>query len=67
MTALNEIVRRESIARILRDEAEVKRMLGQWVSGLEPVLAFDRRGDLLGLTVATPVGTRAQIVVEARE
>jgi hypothetical protein len=34
-----------------RQEDEVRRMLGCWVSGLEPVLAFDSRMRLIGLTV----------------
>lgn len=56
----------EAILRI--DETEVSRMLGQWVSELEPALAYGPNGQLLGLTSADiPVGVIAPIVVKVSE
>jgi len=48
-----------------RDDLAVREMLGQWVSGLEPSIAYGPNFRLLGLTAADfPVGAEAPIVVD---
>lgn len=48
-------------------EAELRRMLGEWVSGLEPCILLDDHGHMVGLTIAgVPEGVRAPVVVRAR-
>ena len=65
---LRRNVERETRAITARHEAELRRMLGKWASGLEPILALSARsGDLLGLTISVPLGTVAPIVVRAWE
>ena len=51
------------------ENAEVLRMLGEWVSGLEPALLLDdRTGELRGLTIDGLLdGVIAPVVVPARE
>jgi hypothetical protein len=39
-------------AKAIRDEATVKALLSRWVSELEPAVAMNRRGDIIGLTPA---------------
>ena len=52
--------------KCIRDEAEVRKMLGMWVSGADPALAYNTCGDLLGLCdAAIPVGSVAPLVIEA--
>ncbi len=47
-------------------EVELKLMLGQWVSGLEPAIAYGPRMELLGLTiVGLPAGSQQLLVVKA--
>lgn len=49
-----------------RDD-EIRWMLGQWQSELEPVIAYGPNWELLGLTIAgIPHGERSPIVVAAR-
>jgi hypothetical protein len=49
------------------EECEVRRMLGCWVSGLEPALARGPEGELLGLTIDNlPLGMIAPIVVKVQ-
>lgn len=46
---------------------DVRRMLGLWVSELEPALVYTKRGDLVGLTIADlPIGSETFIVIPAR-
>lgn len=52
--------------RLAWEEAELHRMCGEWVSGLEPVVARDRHGNLLGLTHDTDLGRVATVAIKAR-
>lgn len=67
----NEERQQAALATLIEDwnrwsEAEIVRMLGCWVSGLEPVLVF-HAGHLVGLTIADlPLNVVAPIVVRAR-
>jgi len=63
--AMDEIVRREMLAVALKRETETKRMLGLWVSGLEPILVWGDDGEILGLTGAAEVGFPVHIDVRA--
>jgi hypothetical protein len=46
-------------AKTARDKCVVREMLGRWVSELEPALATNQRGDIIGLTMAdAPVGSK---------
>lgn len=45
------------------ENAEVRRMLGEWVSGLDPAILLGPYGELLGLTVVD----RHDLVVPVRE
>ena len=45
-------LREEILARAAQNEATLKALLGRWVSELEPCVAMDQRGVLLGLTPA---------------
>lgn len=67
--ALYEDLTRRAVAQARQVlEAEVRRMLGEWVSGLEPALLYDHRGVLVGLTIAGLLdGVVAPIVVPARQ
>ena len=50
--------------RAAAEEATIRALLGQWVSGLEPVIARDHAGGIKGLTIAgIPVGMKSPIVV----
>jgi hypothetical protein len=63
-----ELIKQIMTEHYRRQEDEVRRMLGCWVSELEPVLAFkhDETGmHLVGLTIPSPVGTKPPIVVRA--
>lgn len=47
-----------------RQEAELREMLGRWVSELEPCMVIDRRsGEILGLTFSGCIFDRPPIVV----
>jgi hypothetical protein len=49
-------------------DTEIKRLLGNWASGLEPVLAFDRMQNFLGLTYSgIPLGAKGHVVLKAWE
>jgi hypothetical protein len=51
------------IGRCHRDEALVKDLLGRWVSELEPAVAYDKRGNVIGLTLAdAQVGSKPFIL-----
>jgi hypothetical protein len=67
MSAFQECLRESALRQVRAEEATVRRMLGEWVSELEPALA--RRasdGALVGLTLADiPLGETAPIVVRA--
>ncbi len=48
---------RAILAKAAHDEAVLRRLLGRWVSGLEPAVAY-RNGEIIGLTVAdAPIGS----------
>lgn len=53
------------------DEDEIRRMLGYWVSGAEPVLVYGPGYELMGLSYADPpdrgmqAGMRPRLVVKA--
>jgi hypothetical protein len=51
MTAFEEIVQRQIEAKMIRDEAIVRGLLGRWVSELEPSIAY-RDGEVIGLCPA---------------
>jgi hypothetical protein len=46
-------------------EAEIRRLLGQWVSGLEPVICYGPGYELLGLGIAADIGRDQNIVLAA--
>lgn len=62
-----EYVKRQISATLNAREAELKRMLGLWVSELEPVAVYlQETGQLIGLTCADiPMGAWAPIAVRA--
>lgn len=58
MIDLDEFVRRGQRAQAAADEILVRELLGRWVSELEPAVAYDRQGRVIGLTVANaPIGS----------
>ena len=49
-------------AKIRADEEVIRELLGRWVSELEPSIARDRTGRILGLVPAdTPIGSKPVI------
>lgn len=49
-----------------REECLIRKMLGKWVSELEPSVARGCEGELLGLTIADlPIGSDMLLVVKA--
>lgn len=45
------------------NEATVKSLLSRWVSELEPCIAMDKRGNIIGLTLANaPLGSKPFIL-----
>jgi hypothetical protein len=45
------------LSRDWRNDATVRDLLGRWVFGLEPAIAMDRNGNVIGIVPAvTPVG-----------
>jgi hypothetical protein len=48
--------------RVMEDEATIRDLLGRWVSGLEPAVAY-RDGEIIGLTLAdAEIGSRPYIL-----
>lgn len=61
-----EIIAEMVHAKARREERLVRRMLTHWVSEVgEPVLVYDRHGELRGLGPDQPVGARVRIFVRA--
>ncbi len=62
-----EMTRRVIDERFRRQENEIRRMLGLWVSGLEPEIIYDNRTfEVLGLTFAGfEIGRTPPVVIEA--
>ena len=59
----DQVTRAPLVAR----ERILKNLLGQWVSECEPAFAYDRMGNLLGLTLAgMPNGSPCLIVVSVQ-
>ncbi len=66
MTIMDEYCERTFRARMAADESELRRMLGLWVSELDPVAVYDKSGTLRGLSVAGHDGWES-IYVTARQ
>jgi hypothetical protein len=65
---LIERLTRDVIAhQAARNEAEIRRLMGLWVSELDPVLCYGPGNELLGLGISTPIGAQACVVVRAWE
>lgn len=63
---LHEALGREMIRKLALDEALIRRMLGEWVSGLEPSVLYGPGYVIIGLTIAgLPLGVVAPVVVRA--
>lgn len=60
-----DLLAAERRRRLAWEEAEVHRMCAAWVSGLEPTLARDRHGNLLGLTHDCDLGVVGTIAIQA--
>jgi hypothetical protein len=55
---MEDWINRAVMAKAARDERRVKSLLTRWVSELEPAIAYDLRGNIIGLTLAdAPVGS----------
>lgn len=59
---MHRYIDRAATEKLQRDEAEVRRMLGKWVSELEPTILYMRER-LVGLGLHGIETTEAQIVV----
>lgn len=67
MRTQRQIVDSLVAAKAQRDEDTVRALLGRWVSGAEPAIAYGSDGEIVGLTLAgLHVGCLAPIVVSAR-
>jgi hypothetical protein len=65
MSILEEFVRKAVIAKAAADEIVIRRLLEQWVSGLEPAVAC-QDGRIIGLTLAdAETGSQPPIVVRS--
>jgi hypothetical protein len=55
--------------RAKAEEALIRRLLGCWVSEMPPAVAYDRRGNILGITIADcPLGSSPFILtIEAAD
>lgn len=65
MIDISELVRQESRIELLRNEAELRRLLGMWVSELEPVMYFNREGRFVGIGFGVELGQSAEITLRA--
>lgn len=60
---MDDIVRRCQIAKMAADEAKVRELLGRWVSGCDPAVAYEGT-EVIGLCDAdVPVGTRNTFIL----
>lgn len=55
-STIDAMVRQAQIVKVVADEAKVRELLGRWVSGCEPAVAW-RDNDVIGLCDAdVPLG-----------
>ncbi len=58
MGGFEDFVRCGQAAQAAVNEVLVRHLLSRWVSELEPAVAYDRQGRIIGLTLAdAPVGS----------
>ncbi len=61
-----EMVRNFMWRKAMVREIQIRECLSIWASEIEPVAAYDKHGNFLGLMIEQPFETKATILVRAR-